>query len=163
VSTRSASKGDENSHLVPIHEEDSVGQGFVKAVVALAAIFQVGTGAWAFFAPESFYDTIATFPPYMHFLHDIGAFLIGIGVSLAGALLWRDALFVVLLAGAVAASFHWVSHLLDHDLGGAASDPWTLGVFALLLIAALVLRSPLRSGNRSAQARTVNERLHDRL
>ena len=56
-------------------------------------------------------------------------------------------------AGAAAASFHWVSHVLDHDLVGAASDPWTLGVFALLLIAALVLRSPLRSGNRLAQAR----------
>lgn len=123
------------------------GQRFVKAVVALAAIFQVGTGAWAFFAPESFYDAIATFPPYnVHFLHDIGAFLIGIGVALAAALLWRDALFVVLLGGAIGGSIHWVSHVLDRDHGGAASDPWTLGAFATLLAVALVLRSPLRNG-----------------
>ena len=130
------------------------GQRYVKAVVALAAIFQIGTGAWAFFAPESFYDVIATFPPYnVHFLHDIGAFLIGIGISLVGALLWRDALFVVVLGGAVAASFHWVSHILDRDRGGAASDPWTLGVFALLLVVALVLRSPWRGDAWTSVAR----------
>ncbi len=124
-----------------------VGQRYVKAVVALAAIVQVGSGAWAFFAPRSFYDAIATFPPYnVHFLHDIGAFLLGIGVALAGALLLRDALFVVLLGGAVAASFHWVSHVLDRDHGGSASDPWTLGGLALLLVAGVVLRWPVRNG-----------------
>jgi hypothetical protein len=130
---------------------------YVKAVVALAAIVQVGSGAWAFFAPRSFYDAIATFPPYnVHFLHDIGAFLLGIGVALAAALRWRDALFVALLGGAAAASFHWVSHVLDRDRGGAASDPWTLGVFALLLVVALVLRSPLRSARAS-----VDEDAHE--
>jgi hypothetical protein len=124
-----------------------VGQSYVKAVVVLAAILQMGTGAWAFIAPQSFYDAIATFPPYnVHFLHDIGAFLLGIGVALAGALFWRDALFVVLLGGTVAASFHWLSHVLDHDRGGSASDPWTLGGFALLLVVALILRSPVRNG-----------------
>jgi hypothetical protein len=124
-----------------------VGQRYVKAVVALAAIVQVGSGAWAFFAPQSFYDAIATFPPYnVHFLHDIGAFLLGIGVALAGALLLRDALFVVLLGGAVAASFHWVSHVLDRDHGGSASDLWTLGGLALLLVAGVVLRWPVRNG-----------------
>ena len=123
-----------------------VGQRYVTTVTALAAIFLVGTGAWAFVAPTSFYDAIATFPPYnVHFIHDIGAFLLGIGVALASALLWRDALFVVLLGGTVAASLHWLSHVLDHDRGGAASDPWTLGGFALLLVVALVLRFPLRS------------------
>jgi hypothetical protein len=122
-----------------------IGQRYVTAVTALAAIFHVGSGAWAFFAPTSFFDVIATFPPYnVHFIHDIGAFLLGIGVALASALRWRDALFVVLLGGTVAASFHWISHVLDHDRGGAASDPWTLGAFALLLVAALVLRFPVR-------------------
>ena len=103
---RAIHKSSETARIVVSRK---VGQRYVKAVVALAAIFQVGSGAWAFFAP-SFYDVIATFPPYnVHFLHDIGAFLIGIGVSLAGALLWRDALFVVLLGAGVAASVHWVS------------------------------------------------------
>jgi hypothetical protein len=128
-----------------------VGQRYVKVVVALAAIVQVGSGAWAFFAPRSFYDAIATFPPYnVHFLHDIGAFLLGIGVALAGALRWRDALYVVLLGGAVAAIFHWVSHVLDRDHGGSASDPWTLGAFALMLAVGLVLRWPLRNGTASS-------------
>ena len=127
-----------------------VGQGYVKAVIALAAIFQVGSGAWAFFAPKSFYNTIATFPPYnVHFLHDIGAFLIGLGVALAGALRWRDALFVVLLGGTAGAGFHWVSHVLDRDHGGVASDPWTLGAFALMLLVGLLLRVPARNAAQS--------------
>jgi hypothetical protein len=124
-----------------------IGQMYVKVVIALAAVFQVGSGVWAFFAPASFYEAFATFPPYNeHFLHDIGAFLLGIGVALAAALLWRDALFVVLLGGVASASLHWVSHLLDRGQGGAASDPWTLGGFALLLIVALALRFPMRNG-----------------
>jgi hypothetical protein len=130
-----------------------VGQGFVKVVVVVAAVFQVGSGVWAFVAPRSFYDAIATFPPYnVHFLHDVGAFLLGIGVALAGALLWRDAMFVVMLGGVVAASFHWVSHVLDHDHGGSASDPWTLGAFALLLVVGLLLRFPMRNGGPTNQA-----------
>jgi hypothetical protein len=122
----------------------------VVGVTALAGLLQVGSGAWLFFAPRSFYDVVATFPPYsVHFLHDAGAFLIGIGAMLLAALVWRrDALFVVLLGTTLAAVFHWGSHLLDRDRGGSASDPWTLGAFGLLLLVALVLRFPRREGAR---------------
>jgi hypothetical protein len=114
---------------------------YVTAVIVLAGVFHVASGAWAFIAPRSFYDVIATFPPYnVHFLHDIGAFLLGIGAALLAPLVWRDARFVVLLGGSVAAVVHWLSHVIDHDAGGAASDPWTLGAFALLLLAGLMLR-----------------------
>jgi hypothetical protein len=37
-------------------------------------------------------------------------------------------------------TMHAISHLVDADLGGRASDPYTLGALALLLVTALVIR-----------------------
>jgi hypothetical protein len=114
---------------------------YITAVIVLAGIFHVGFGAWAFIAPRSFYDVIATYPPYnVHFLHDIGAFLLGIGATLVATLAWQDAKAVALLGGSVAAVVHWLSHIIDREVGGATSEPWTLGAFALLLVVALALR-----------------------
>lgn len=126
---------------------------FAAGVAGLAGVLHLGVGLWAFLAPASFYQIVATFPPYnQHFLHDVGAFLVGIGAALLAALVWRDALFVALLAGTVAAALHWISHLRDHQLGGSATDPWTLGAFALLLLVALVARFPARSGAQAGEA-----------
>lgn len=120
---------------------------YAATIIALGGLLNAGTGAWAFAAPESFYDVIATYPPYNeHFLHDIGAFLLGIGVALLAALRWRDAWFVVLLGGSVAATLHTISHIMDRHHGGAQTDPWLLGGFAVLLLVGLVLRAPARHG-----------------
>ena len=52
-------------------------------LVAGAALFLL-IGAWALIDPASFYAHVATFPPYnRHFLHDVGAFNLGIGAALA--------------------------------------------------------------------------------
>jgi hypothetical protein len=110
--------------------------------VVVGAAFLI-FGLWAFFAPESFYETLATFEPYNeHFVRDIGAFQIGLGaVLLLGAYL-RDALLVVLTGSAVGSVFHLVSHVIDRDLGG---DPTTdipfFAVMAVALIAGAVVRS----------------------
>ena len=51
------------------------------------AVVWVLNGLWAFVTPKSFYDTVATFPPYnVHFIHDIGAFSIGLGAVLGLAM-----------------------------------------------------------------------------
>lgn len=120
---------------------------YVAWVIGLGGVFHAGSGAWAFAAPRSFYDSVATFPPFNeHFLPDIGAFLIGIGVALLASLVWSDAKFVVLVGGTAAAVLHWISHVRDHDLGGARSDPWLLGVLAALLLVGLGLRWSARHG-----------------
>lgn len=70
---------------------------FVTLMLWLAGLFFLAPGIWAFAAPHSFYDQVATFPPYnRHLLHDIGAFQIGIGVALLLALRWSDAPFAAL-------------------------------------------------------------------
>ncbi|MGH2602501.1 MAG: hypothetical protein ACRDJ9_24345, partial [Dehalococcoidia bacterium] len=71
---------------------------FVVAVTVVAGLFMLVGGVWSFIWPANFYDQIALFPPYnRHFLHDVGAFQIGLGATLLLALRWRDSLFVALL------------------------------------------------------------------
>jgi hypothetical protein len=102
-------------------------------------VFMLGSGLWAFVAPRSFYDTIATFEPYnRHFIHDIGAFTIGLAGVLLFALVTRwDALQVALAGLAVASVTHVVSHALDGHLGGRDIDlPGLVVVAALFVIGA---------------------------
>ncbi|WP_214319001.1 hypothetical protein [Nonomuraea sediminis] len=116
-------------------------QGFVKAVVVLAAVVFLAGGVWAFGWPQSFYSTIATYPPFnLHLFHDLGAFQLGIAAALIGALIWSDALFVALLGGATGCVVHAISHVLDRHLGGNPSDPWTLSGLSLIMVVGLVVR-----------------------
>jgi hypothetical protein len=114
---------------------------YSTAVLALAGLINVVFGVWAFFAPHSFYAEIATFPPYnLHFMHDIGAYQIGIGVALLGALVVYDVLVVALLTGAVTVSVHAAAHVMDHERGGHPTDVWGLTLLAALLAVGLVVR-----------------------
>ena len=111
-------------------------------VALVAAIFFIGPGLWAFFDPQGFYDDLATFEPYNeHFIHDIGAFQIGIGVALAAAA-WKasDALLAAFAGGAAGSAFHTIAHFMDDDLGGKDSDVFVFGIATVVLLAAAVLR-----------------------
>ena len=111
-------------------------QGLRRIIGWAGVVFMLGSGLWAFVAPRSFYDTIATFEPYnRHFIHDIGAFTIGLGAVLLFALVTRwDALRVALAGLAVASVMHLVSHAVDADLGGRDSDLLGLAVVAALFV-----------------------------
>ena len=113
----------------------------VNGAVVLGALAFLVPGVWSFGWPESFHRTIATFDPFnLHLFHDLGAFQLGVGVALVGALFWRDALVVALLGATAGAVVHFVSHVMDRDLGGRSSDPLTLGILAAILLLGLVLR-----------------------
>ena len=101
-----------------------------------AAVF-LATGLWPFFDAFSFYEEVAEFPPYnAHFLHDVGAFQVGLGATLALALIWRrDALLVALAGTGIGAAFHVVAHIADDDQGGTDGQTISLGVLAVLLLA----------------------------
>ena len=123
---------------------------FGRSAAWILVAFWLGVGTWAFLGPRSFYDEIATFEPYnRHFLHDVGAFSIGLGAVLVLALLRWSALGAALGGVAVAAVLHEVSHIVDTELGGRDSDLVLLGVLALLAVAgAWATRGP--PGGRSA-------------
>jgi hypothetical protein len=135
-----------------------LGQPYVVAVLAVAGAGTLAVGLWAGLAPRSFARLVA-FPYHEHFLHDLGAFQVGIGATLLLALAWRDAAAVALAGFLVANTLHAVSHAVDQELGGRASDPYVIGAVSLLVVAALVLRvrqprapTPV-SGDRQAQPR----------
>ncbi len=123
--------------------QDLRGKASPAAVVAaLGGVFFLVFGLWPFFDPRSFFDQVAHFEPYnAHFLHDIGAFQLGIGATLILALFWRrDALFVALTGAGLGAAFHSVAHFRDHGLGGEDSDPFVHATLAAVLLIAAVLR-----------------------
>lgn len=105
----------------------------------LATVSFIGIGIWAFAAPRSFFDSVATYPPYNeHLFHDLGAFLLAIGASLLAGLNERAPLAVGLWGGAVATVLHAVSHWLDKDQGGRSADPYLWTVAAVVVVAGLI-------------------------
>ena len=114
----------------------------LTALALAGAAFFIVFGLWSFFAPQSFFDNVADFPPYnRHLFHDVGAFQIGIGAALlAGVIRRGDGLFAALAGAGIGSAFHFVSHLQDHNLGGSDAATAFLGVLALLLLIGAVIR-----------------------
>lgn len=108
----------------------------------LAAIgFFLGLGLWQFVSPRSFYDVLATYPPFnAHFLRDGGAFTIGIGIGLLAGRGWTDGLAVGLAGAAAASLMHALSHFIDAGAGGRPTDPWLLTGLAAVVTVGVVLR-----------------------
>jgi hypothetical protein len=126
------------------HEEVTV-HALVRVVAALAGLFYLTFGIWAFAAPESFGENIANYPPYNeHLIHDLGAFQIGLGVGVLAGVLLSSALAAGLAGVAAGSIMHGISHIIDSGHGGRAIDPWlvtAIGVlFLLAFLAALRLR-----------------------
>ena len=114
----------------------------LRPLVLVAGLVLLVSGLWALLAPDSFYAVVATYPPYnRHLVHDLGAFLLGLGATLGLALAFSDALLVALSGNAVAGAAHFVSHVVDREFGGQPSDPLTIGLFALPLVALAVWRT----------------------
>jgi PPOX class probable F420-dependent enzyme len=129
---------DPTGRLAPAAPTDW-GRRFVLAVTLLAGLFMTAAGVAALWAPGWFADA-AGFPRHTHFVHDAGAFQLGIGVTLLLALTWRDGLALVLAGFLVANTTHAVNHAVDLDLGGHGGDPWGLAALSLLTVAALAVR-----------------------
>jgi hypothetical protein len=107
-----------------------------RVIAILLGAFYLAFGAWAFLDPASFAESIASFPPYNgHLLKDLGAFQFGLGVGLIAAVTWADGVRATFLGVAAASVLHAVSHIQDRHLGGRASDPYTVGLIALLALA----------------------------
>ena len=111
-----------------------------KVVAAIAGLFYLTFGIWAFGAPESFAANIANYGTYNeHLTHDLGAFQIGIGVGALAGVLIADALAAALAGVAAASVMHGVSHIVDEGTGGRASDPWTVSLAGLLVLLAFLV------------------------
>lgn len=110
---------------------------YVTAVVLLAGLGMVVAGGWSLAAPRSFAELVS-FPYHEHFLHDLGAFQIGIGATLLLARIWADALATALVGFLAGNTIHSVNHAVD--LGGHAWVAPALAAVSLLAAVALALR-----------------------
>jgi PPOX class probable F420-dependent enzyme len=114
-------------------------RAYIVALTALVGVLTAGTGVWCLIDPGSFADFVG-FDAHEHFLHDVGAFQLGLGVTLLLALIWSDALATALAGFIVANTVHTVNHVIDLDVGGSAAQAWLLGAVSVALVVAFALR-----------------------
>jgi PPOX class probable F420-dependent enzyme len=112
---------------------------FVRVTTLVLAAVTAIVGVWAFGWPDGFSDAVG-FTPHRHFVHDVGAFQIGIAVTLLLALIWADALAVALAGYAAGAAVHTAAHVADADLGGSPAQTWSIALLCALAVAALIAR-----------------------
>jgi hypothetical protein len=91
--------------------------------------------------PDSF-SAAVNFPPHRHFVHDVGAFQLGIGATLLLATIWTDAVAVALAGYLVGGIAHTAAHAVDTHLGGSTVQTWSIGLLTVLAAVALVGRLP---------------------
>jgi PPOX class probable F420-dependent enzyme len=123
-------------HMIPIGNPARI---YLVTMTALIGLLTAGIGVWCLIDPRSFAEVVG-FPAHEHFVHDVGAFQVGLGVTLLLALVWSDALATALAGYIVANTVHAVNHIVDLDLGGSALQAWGLGGASVLLVIAFVLR-----------------------
>lgn len=114
-------------------------QVYLVATTVVVGVFTTGIGIWCLIDPSSFADTVG-FGAHRHFLHDVGAFQIGLGIILLLALIWADALATALAGFIVANTVHTVNHVVDLDVGGSVAQAWALGAVSVALVPAFILR-----------------------
>jgi len=115
------------------------GRRYVTATTLLVGLGMATAGLWSLLAPRSFAEAVQ-FPYHEHFLHDLGAFQLGIGAALLLALLWSDAPATALAGFLVANSIHAVNHVRDLQLGGNVGQAWAIAAASLVAGMALGLR-----------------------
>ncbi|AXK35170.1 PPOX class F420-dependent oxidoreductase [Streptomyces armeniacus] len=126
--------------------DDSVrGRGFTVGVALLVGAGTTVTGVWSLGWPHSFAELV-DFPQHEHFLHDIGAFQLGLGALLLLACVWHDAMATALAATLVANAVHTVNHAMDLDHGGKWWHIAVLAAITAAVAAALALRLRLLGG-----------------
>lgn len=114
----------------------------IRIALVGIGVYYLVFGVWALAQPESFYGQIASFSPFnVHFLHDAGAFQIGLGLALILVVLLADPILAVVLAVGVASLLHVVAHIIDVNLGGQpARDIAALATLTAVLAVVAVAR-----------------------
>jgi PPOX class probable F420-dependent enzyme len=126
------------SHLCVLSRPNGMRQ-VIRAIGALLGLFAVVVGVWALVSPQGFSEVV-NFPPHRHFVHDVGAFQLGIGATLLLAMIWVDAFMVAVAGYAVGGIAHTVSHVIDRDIGGSSTQTVAIGVLTAMALVALVAR-----------------------
>ena len=95
-------------------------------VTGVAGLGYLLTGLTQLFAPRWFFDTIGPFPPFnRHYMGDLGAFILAVGVGLLAASPAPARHRMLVGCAALASVLHVLNHLYDDLL----SSGWSAGHF----------------------------------
>jgi hypothetical protein len=120
----------------------------MRAAFWVVGAMSAGNGLWMFLAPAGWYTDLPagvpdTGPLNLHFVRDIGAAFLTLGVAFLVAAPRAERHRGVLLAGALFSTLHALVHVLDLVAGRLPAEHWLVdlpGVFVpALLLAVLAL------------------------
>lgn len=119
--------------------------------IALLAVAYLGPATWAAIDPRSFFDDVGPFGAYnVHYIGDGAAFMGGVGLALAAALLWPPLRAGALVAAPAMTGLHAFNHWLDVSAANGDSNADVFAAVSLsaqfafsLLLVRVVQRRPL--------------------
>src|SRR3954451_3770619 len=110
----------------------------LRTILLVVAIYHLLLGAFMFFAPGAFYDSLGKFPPKnTHYVKDVSSFYIALGVCFFVSVRRRSWRTPLLVFAALEYTLHALNHLID--VGKASTDftGW-FDFFSLALIALIL-------------------------
>jgi hypothetical protein len=108
----------------------------LRTVLLVAAVYHLILGAFMFFAPGAFYDSLGKFGvKNVHYVKDVATFYVALGVVLYMSMRIRSWRVPLLFFTTLEYALHTINHLLD--VGKAATD--ARGWFAVFSLALLTL------------------------
>ena len=108
----------------------------LRTILLVAAAYHLALGAWMFFAPGSFFDSLGNFGlENTHYVKDTATFYIALGMVFYGAARLRTWRTPVLVFSTIEYALHAINHLVD--VGKAKTD--LLGWFDFFTLAVLTL------------------------
>jgi hypothetical protein len=117
-----------------------VNEARLRTILLVAAVYHLVLGAFMFFAPHAFYDTLGKFPPENHhYIKDASTFYIAMGVVLFIAVRRRSWRVPVLVFTTLEYAIHSVNHLIDVNKAATDFKGWfaffTLSLLTIVLAA----------------------------
>jgi len=111
----------------------------MRTVLLVAAVYHLLLGAYMFFAPASFYDTLGEFPPENHhYIKDVSTFYIALGIAFYISARSRSWRVPILAFAALEYALHTLNHLIDVGDALSSGKGW-FAVFSLALLTGLLL------------------------
>ena len=143
--------GAQGSSAVGRQRAAALDQLVVPGLALLAAV-QLITAAWMLLAPRGFHASVGAFGPYnAHYLHDVMAFVAGVGVALALAVRWPALRAGALTAAVATTGFHALNHWIDLGADEPGTYAGVIGAVSqtsLTIVAGVLLYAVLKPAPR---------------
>jgi hypothetical protein len=106
----------------------------LRTILLVAAVYHLLLGAFMFFAPGAFYDSLGKFPPENHhYIKDVSTFYIALGVVFFVSVRRRSWRTPVLVFAALEYALHAINHLIDVSKAETDFTGW-FDFFSLALV-----------------------------